>query len=299
MPLTSESADKMKREEVEATVTAAKELETVTWAAPLLRRTRDIITRLSEGLADHDSYLRNPLIDSDKAILIEVRFARALHRSGANAIYEYETGVGDSSIDFKIEGTPSWMIEVMSLRESNAVRDASWQDGPFSGMLLSTDAEDPKQSEEGEMIRAQERISEKVYDHHRNAPKKFPPPNGNLSMILVDARGFLGDQGVLGDQFDWHHIALGAAGLHSRNVRTWINQKTGRREPIQGLFESENTRPASVILQERIHFLGFVCEKSFADDELVASIRYYANPQLFRSLSAKKEALASFPLSAQ
>lgn len=286
----------MNWEEVRATVNAAKELETVEWAAPLLRRTRGVIRRLSEGLVDHASYLRNPIDVSDKAILIELRFARALHRSGASAIYEHQTGVGYSSIDFKIEGTPSWMIEVMSLGESQAVRDASWEDGPFSGMVLSTDAEDPRQSEEGEIIKAQERISAKVYDNRRKLPIKFPLPNAHLSMILVDARGYLGGQG---DQWDWHHIALGAAGLESHYVRTWPNRETGLRGPIYGLFERNNIRAAPILLQERVHFLGFICEKSFADDELFGRIEYYANPHLFRSMSDKNKALASFPLMIQ
>lgn len=283
-------------EEVRATLEAAKELETVIWAAPLLRRTGGIIERLSEGLIDRASYLRNPLLDSDKAILIELRFARALNRAGANAIYEYGTGVGGSSIDFKVEGSPSWMIEVMSLRESQAIRDASWEDGPFFGMELRTDAEDQRQSEEGEILKAQERISAKVYDYHRKLPIKFPLPNAHLSMILVDARGYLGGQG---DQRDWHHIALGAAGLEPHYVRTWFNRESGLREPIYGLFESNNVREAPILLQERVHFLGFVCEESFADEELFGRIEYYANPHLFRSMSAKNEALASFPLLAQ
>lgn len=152
----------MNVEEVEATVRAAKELNEIAWAAPLLGRTRDIISRLSEGLVEHSAYKDNPLSDAEKSILIEIRFAYALHLSGASASYEQQVGIGKSSIDFVTCGNPSWMIEVMSLRESQAIKNASWENEPFFGMELSSDAKDPRQSEEGEVLKAQERICSKV-----------------------------------------------------------------------------------------------------------------------------------------
>jgi len=57
---------------------------------------------------------------------------------------------------------------------------------------LRTNAEDRTQSEEGETIKAQERIGEKVFER-KKGPIKFPEPAGSIHMLMVDARGYMGD----------------------------------------------------------------------------------------------------------
>jgi hypothetical protein len=75
---------------------------------------------------------------------------------------------------------------------------------------LRSDASDPRQSEEGETLNAQGCIGEKLFDRKRGRIK-FPVPAGAIQMVMIDARGFLGDGG--GDEVDWHQIAYGAHGL--------------------------------------------------------------------------------------
>jgi len=63
------------------------------------------------------------------------------------------------------------------------------------------------------MLKAQERICEKVYDRKRKTPIKFPPPNESIHLLMVDSRGYGGDG--KGDEADWWQIAIGADGLRS------------------------------------------------------------------------------------
>jgi hypothetical protein len=89
------------------------------------------------------------------------RVAHALHRRGHVAEYEYSAGVGTSSIDFRIAGTPEWLVEIVSVGESQAVKDATERKGQAVILRLSTERKDQRFSEEGEMVRASEKILDK------------------------------------------------------------------------------------------------------------------------------------------
>ena len=54
-------------------------------------------------------------------LLFEVRFAFELHRCGVAADYEHVAGVGASSVEFRIKGPQEWLIELLSIRESQAL----------------------------------------------------------------------------------------------------------------------------------------------------------------------------------
>ena len=93
-------ADSLTTEEVEATLSAADQLNAVTWAAPLLGRTKPLLARLRIGITDKAAYQANPLQPSDMSFLFEIRFARSLAVAGLTAEYEYGAGVEDTTVDF-------------------------------------------------------------------------------------------------------------------------------------------------------------------------------------------------------
>jgi hypothetical protein len=85
------------------------------------------------------------LTASNMPLLFEARVAYELHRAKRTAEYEFPTGVGESSVDFRVHGSPEWLIEVVSVSESKAVQKATIQAGALSMMRLSTRSEDARQ----------------------------------------------------------------------------------------------------------------------------------------------------------
>ena len=95
--------------EAEAVDGARDELRGQAWAQPLLR---DI-----PATAD--------LMRADKARLLELRFARALHRAGIAPRYEI-VGEGGSTLDFGFtNGDKEWRVELTRLEETEAARSAT------------------------------------------------------------------------------------------------------------------------------------------------------------------------------
>jgi hypothetical protein len=182
--LTSKEADRTQR--------AIDELSTVPWAKPLLLRLED-----AGGLRS-----------KNMPLMFEVRFAHELHRAGVSAAYEYPAGVGDSTVEFRTNTSPSWLIELVSVRTSNAAKRAIRQTGLIYEQLLAPTPEDPARSEEAEMITAEQKIGEKVFADGK--PTKFPHIKNSLHLILTDIRGYL-DEG--GDVFDYRQMAYGARGI--------------------------------------------------------------------------------------
>lgn len=155
---------------------AIGELEGVQWARPLLDR-----IQRAGGIKNET-----------KPLLFELRFAYELNRLGSSAEYEYKTGVGNSTVDFRVvAGTAEWLIELVSLQISEGVRQATHVEGLVSVTELRSDSTNPKQSEEAEMIRAQEKIVDKVFLRDAG-PIKFPEvQQGRYHVIVCDMRGFL------------------------------------------------------------------------------------------------------------
>ncbi len=172
------------------------------WASPVVRRIE----------------CAGGIVAANKPLLFEARFAHELNLMGVSATYEHRTGVGDSTVDFLLNTTPPWLVELVSLRTTRAAQRAIRLDGMIHEQHLSTDALDPAQSEEAEMITAEQKIAEKVFaDGH---PTKFPWPSDAFHMILTDARGYL--DGAGGDVADWRHMAYGAAGISDGPHRDFV-----------------------------------------------------------------------------
>lgn len=252
----------------------------VDWLAPLLGRL---------GHRDSWSYERKPL-------LFELRFAGSLHADGWVGKYEYSAGVSETTVDFAIPAEqPVWLIELVSVLTSDAVKEVTWENGPFFGASLSSDAQDPRHSPAGELLLVQQKIGEKVLGP--KGPIKFPAPTaGCFHMILVDARGV----GVTGaDLLDYKQIAYGPAAFRHSSLplmQRW-RLPDGSTIPVLGLFDRSNTlQKAAALVRQRIHFIGFCADDSYADGSLVTEFYGMANQHLFSSLEHARLAWQSFPL---
>jgi hypothetical protein len=219
--------------------------------------------------------------------LFELRYAHDLVRAGVAPVYEHRTGVGNSTVDFKLPGTVPWLVELVSIRESDAMKAATIKKtlgrGIRTEMLLLTNTvglSDPakkKQTQQEELLRAVNKLGEKVYDKKTEKPIKFPVPDGSaFHMLLVDMRGFEGD----GDP-DRDHCRqiVGGPGLVRGRFNVAMHAETG--EPIRGVWDEANTTRAAELLSERIHVIGFVHEQLYCDDEIRDITLPFLNPALF------------------
>jgi hypothetical protein len=112
------------------------------------------------------------ILQANIPLLFELRFAYELHRRKGLAEYEFPTGVGSSTVDFRMPTVANWLVELVSIRESDAALGATHDSGLFFGLVLtSTGATDSKETEAGEMLLVQQKIAEKAY---KNGPVKFP-----------------------------------------------------------------------------------------------------------------------------
>ena len=265
--------DSLSSDEAEFVQAIMDELRDRSWAAPLLAGIRD----------------NGGVTQANKDWMFELRFGYALDRGGIVPQYEIP-GEGQSTIDFGFANNgQSWRVEMVRLGETQAVKGATGSrvdaDGvPWSGRILRSDADDPKQSLEGETLKAVERICQKCESKGRR--HKFPPPGGAYHAMLVDFRTF--SQG--GDIHDRMHVALGAAAVDQRCRLFW----DGR--PITGVFSPETKLRGAAEMRERVHFLGFVRERAFKPGEFATVTQFIADPHLFASAAAARSAIATWPL---
>lgn len=269
--------DRLTLKEAQCTERALAALSSSPWARPLIAR-----LETSGGIKPENMPL-----------MFEVRFARELQRAGVVAEYEVRAGVGDSTVEFRLETTPPWLIELVSVRTSDAAKRATRKVGLIYEQLLRPTLADPGSNEEGEMITAEQKIGEKVFSGGK--PTKFPPLDDSLRLILTDIRGYL-DQG--GDIVDYRQMAYGAAGVPREcawAIRYW-EAKPGHLNPISGLFEHRNPLKAAHYVQERIHFLGFVREHDFTDGEIKRAGYYLANWHLFSTREEAESACRTYPV---
>jgi hypothetical protein len=269
--------DNLTGAEVAFTQHVLNTLKSQPWAATLIRAIND-----SGGI-----------VWANMPFLFEARIAYALHGRGCMPDCEYQTGVGGSSVDFRIvANSTTWLIEVVKIGESAAAKAATRQDGTYVSRVLRTplpnaSAAEAKQSPEGELLLVEQKIAEKVV--RGRSPIKFPKPTlGSFHMIIIDTRAF----GNGGDEDDYAQIAYGPAGVaDARYVHHWRNPKTNKMEPIKGLFDTGNPLRGASLVQERVHFLGFVAERTYKDEEIQGVMRPFANPHL---LGNEQEAAAAW-----
>lgn len=251
---------------------AIEALSDVSWAKPLLNRLHRAGGLKTENLP----------------LMFEVRFAFELHRTGLSAVYEHPAGVRKSTVDFQVKTSTEWLIELVSIRPSAAIKRATHRHGPISAFCFSPDSNDRHQSENAEMILTEQKIGEKVFVN--GLPTKFPLPGNAIHLIVTDVRGFLARGGDIGD---YRQMAYGPRGIPQEKagvIKYW------EEKAIKGLFERENPLPAGRYIQERIHFLGFIREENFREGEICDVGYYLASPHFFSSQKEAREAFKTYPL---
>lgn len=276
--------------ELEYTAQVAERLRGVAWARPLLDHAR-IRGSLPEQMRNATAPTPENLSD-----LFELRFADELERSGAIAQYEFAAGVGQSTVDFRVTQPPEWLIELVSLRTTGAVKEATTEyefapGAQMFGHLLTSDSSSKGNSLQEEMITAESKIAAKAWLDGK--PTKFPLPNVAYHAIVADMRGFGGAGG--GEWFEYVQMSVGVSALpeEERDLALCL---PGTRRPIKGLFEPTNPSPAASAVRERIHILGFVAEKAYQEGEITRSLLLINNSFLFRDADAVLSACEVFPL---
>ncbi len=251
-------------DELKATQLARDRLRGAAWARLLLKR------------------LGDDLQAAKRSLRFETRFAAEILRVGVRAEYEFQAGVGNSSVDFRLNGSTTWLIEIVSIEASDAARRICRTDGVIHSYEFTSMASDPRSSEEGEMVRVSEKIAEKA--------RKFPEPTrGVFHLIVADMRGYLLQGG--GDRYDCRQIAYGPSQVVPEFVHYWQGM------PIRGIFEAGHPSEASAVARERIHFIGFINEERYSEGELrnVRCCYYLPNPLLLTNEDAIR-VFKEFPL---
>lgn len=236
-------------------------LEDFDWAQPLLKEVNE----------------KGGIVKANMSMLFELRFAAALAAQGIKFEYEHKAGVGKTKIDFLIPGSPNMLVELAQIGESFVPGKATHTEKSEHGlemrfMEIRSDAKDDTTPQK-EMVIAQGKILAKVANEGGN-PIKFPEITGtdSLNVILMDARGYLGGDGM--DKWDERQILYGPDAVPPK-CRFFLDDVA-----IQGLFEKTHPNPKSQILSERIHAIGFSNEKTFNTQDFMPNLRLYVNPNL-------------------
>jgi hypothetical protein len=251
------------------------ELADTAWAKPLL--------------AEIDA--AGGLKTENKAKLFELRFGHAVHSVGVAPQYEVP-GEGLSTIDFGFaSGGTDFLVEMTRLEETAAVKAAtttkSFDDGAtMMARHLHSDADDPRQTPEGETLMAVQRICQKLEKDGK--PHKFPALSGKTHVLLVDFRTFKNG----GDVWDRLHVGLGGDSVPN------VFKNYYEKRLVSGVFDAKTTLKGAAEARERLHFIGFVNEKSYEDGSFGPAIQFVANPDLFKSPGEAHAALAGWPLGA-
>ena len=273
--------DHLSQDEVDFSKNAAEQLREAPWTKKMLKE-----SKIKGALSVQPSVQRTyNELNEIKSALFEVRFAFAIHLEHLTAEYEYPTGVDNSSIDFKVrDENNSWLIELTSLRESDAVKTATTLNNNSSIIYESITGKDENSPEILDILKLQNAIYNKVTKKNSKLkPIKFPKiTNKNYHVIVIDARS-INVSAV--DYFDFALAINGSLSLSAINqgfyCRFFFNKNTKELSHIRGVFEENNEDGRSVIVRERIHFIGFTVEKSYSPGELMQEMIVFPNPRYF------------------
>lgn len=229
-----------------------------------------------------------------KSALFELRFAGLINSLNLIAEYEYKTGVGYSSIDFKIEkDKKTWLIELTSLKESKEVKkNTKVKDNFFC--YFSITKKNKNSPEVFDLIKVQSAIINKTINS-KGHPTKFNKTKPNTyNLILVDMSAFNAGSA---DYFDYINIAYGSKSLLNPkgefSARYWIDEK-GNSTLIKGLFDKDYPDKNARYVRNRIHAIGFVLEKNFSENKLNEEIIFLPNPKFFKNIDVFRKIWGKF-----
>jgi len=84
-------------------------------------------------------------------------------------------------------------------------------------------------------------------------------------------------------------------GLGGKNVSEF-HRRYWNGNLISGVFSPETKLRGATEARERLHFIGFVNEKSYEASAIGPAIQFIANPHLFKTAEEARAALAGWPL---
>lgn len=266
-------------DEIRYSKKVGKKLQKAEWAKKMLND-----SKISAALTIKQNKDRTyEEFSSIKSALFEVRFAYALQQIGLDAEYESKTGVGKSTVDFKLNYNNSiWLIELTSTRESDAVKKTTKTNRDGFNNYLSITNSTKNSPEIRELIKLQNVIYNKTQQNGK--PHKFPViSDNNYHVIVVDVRS---NSAGISDHYDYHIVTYGSHSLTNVNdgiyCREFIDNDSNDMEHIKGVFEQNNPNPNSKIIRERIHFICFVKEQEYKENEIINKMDVFLNPNFFR-----------------
>ena len=106
-------------------------------------------------------------------------------------------------------------------------------------------------------------------------------------MLLVDVRTLFNG----GDVWDRLHVGLGGETVPPE-FRHYYQGNL-----ISGVFSPKTKLKGAAEALERLHFIGFVNEKSYEAGAFGPAIQFIANPHLFKTVEEARAALVGWPLS--
>lgn len=282
--------DDLSEEEVSFSKEVAEKLNKLPWGQKLTQDPK-ILRALQEQPNPCRKYDDSSQI---KSALFEVRFAHLLSTIELSVEYEAKTGIGNSSVDFKVveDNNNIWLIELTSLRESNAVKKSTVTLNDDTTQYLSIDRGKNNSAEVLDLIKLQNAIYGKVTQQINNKIEslKFPAITKNTyHAVIVDARSF---NAGIPDYYDFFIVVNGSHQL--RNIhegfccRYFINQQ-GVASHILGIFEENNNDEKSKVVREKIHFICFTAEKDYKKNELIEKMFVFANPKYFSDAKEAKK----------
>jgi hypothetical protein len=106
-------------------------------------------------------------------------------------------------------------------------------------------------------------------------------------MILVDFRTFING----GDVHDRIHVGLGGEYVSNEFCRlAWEGNL------ISGVFNERTSVRGAAEARARVHFMGFVNEKSFEPGAFAGATQFIANPYLFATGADVQAAIRNWPM---
>jgi hypothetical protein len=95
-----------------------------------------------------------------------------------------------------------------------------------------------------------------------------------------------------GDGWDRVHVGLGGEYIPEEFYRRYFKGKL-----VSGVFSPRTRLKGAPEARERLHFIGFVNEKSYEAGAFGPSIQFIANPHLFKTVEEAQAGLTGWPLS--
>jgi len=214
---------------------------------------------------------------------LEARVAASLVQLDCDVQYEYKTGAGEQSVDFRVLSKPEVLIEAISIQNSEASNRAGSVQRPARGiarveLYLNSMNPDQRQTPGGEMVRVVELLSNKA--------SKFPEPKpGVYHLVVADLRGYNGGDA---DLDDCRQIAWGPDAVMEANRLPFTQEEIEKSEPVRGLFDPANPNAQALRAQKRVHAIGLFCGSEGRSEDVLSTYGsfYHSNSALISQQEA-------------